>query len=147
MILTVLLMLIPALPSMIYLSSLKEWQELVNDYRKKNKEDWTEQEEQFITNMNDYLSNQKAKLPNVDQILCCSDIIESMFGKYKNKGGVKIITEDDLKIAAYSEDKNIFQIKQAMEHVKIADVLNWKKNNTTISKLALLKRIKKKSAA
>ena len=128
-------------------TSLKEWQELVNDYRKKNKEDWTEQEEQFITNINDYLSNQKAKLPNVDQILCCSDIIESMFGKYKNKGGVKIITEDVLKIAAYSEDKNIFQIKQAMEHVKIADVLNWKKNNTTISKLALLKRIKKKSAA
>jgi len=127
--------------------SLVQWEKFVKIHRKKNKKDWTEQEEQFITAMNNYINDQKAKLPNANQILCCSDIIESMFGKYKNKGGIKMITEDVLKIAAYPKDKNIFEIKQAIEQVKIVDVLNWKKNNTTISKLALLKRNKKKSAA
>jgi hypothetical protein len=128
-------------------TSLAQWEKSIKNHRQKNEKDWTEQEEQFITAMNNYLNDQKAKLPNSNQILCCSDIIESMFGKYKNKGGIKMITEDVLKIAAYPKDKNIFEIKQAIEQVKIVDVLNWKNNNTTISKLALLKRNKKKSAA
>jgi len=133
----------------IQTTSLHQWKKYVNEYRHKNKqqEHWTEQEEKFVENMDKYLKAQKAKLPQRDQILCCSDIIESMFGKYKNKGGIKMITEDVLKIAAYSKGNNIFNVKQAFEKIKIADVLSWKKENTIISKLALLKGNKTKSAA
>ena len=128
-------------------NSLQEWEELVEKYQKEKGKSWTNQEERFTTKMNEYLERQKVSLPEVGQILCCSDIIESYFGKYKNKGGPKIITEDVLKIAAFPKDIKLSDVKQAMEEIKIADILKWKLDNTTISKLALLKRIRKKSAA
>ena len=77
--------------------------------------------------------------------MCCSDIIESTFGKYKNKG-VKIIIDDVLKIAAYSKKSSLGEVARAMQEIKIEDTLEWKQNNTTISKLALLKQ-KRKTAA
>lgn len=104
----------------------------------------------FIDAMNTYLEKQQAKFdnPNHDnQILCCSDIIESSFGKYKNKGGAKIMTEDVLNIAAYPEQKDKEQIKLAMQSIKIVQIQDWKKQNTTVSKLAQLKKFKAKSAA
>jgi len=124
------------------------WNRLIDQYRKEKP--LSGRVEIFLQKMNDYLDRQQASLPNVEQIICCSDIIESMFGKYKNKGGAKIITDDVLKIAAFPEDIQQAQVMKAMQQVKTREVLNWKKNNTTVSKLALLKKNKKnkkKSAA
>ena len=128
-------------------NSMKQWDKLVGQYRRASNNGLPEKVEQFIKGMNQYLTAQKSKFDGDLQILCCSDIIESTFGKYKNKGGAKIITEDVLKIAAYPERKELGDVKEAMQSVKIIDILDWKKKNTTVSKLALIKRQKKKSAA
>jgi len=128
-------------------NSTKQWKKLVVEYRKKRNNELAEQVEQFIRRMNQYLEVQKLNFDSNFQILCCSDIIESTFGKYKNKGGAKIITDDVLKIAAYPHKKDLVDVKIAMENIKIIDLLEWKNKNTVLSKLALLKRKKKKNAA
>lgn len=131
----------------IQVNSENEWSDLVQEYREKRNHELSEKVERFITGMNQYVANQKTKFDTSSQILCCSDIIESTFGKYKNKGGAKIITDDVLKIAAYPEKKELVDVKKAMQNIKILDLKNWKKKNTTVSKLALIKRKKRKSAA
>jgi len=42
-------------------------------------------------------------MANGHQLLCCSEIIESIFGRYKNKGGMKAISADVLSIALYNQ--------------------------------------------
>jgi hypothetical protein len=125
-------------------NSLTQWERKVEQY--KEQEQCSEKAQQFIRKMNDYLARQKATLPQQTQILCCSDIIESTFGKYKNKG-TKIITDDVLKIAGYSKKSTLEQVSLALQKVNMAAILKWKQENTSISKLALLKRAKKKVAA
>lgn len=127
--------------------SLKQWRKQVKAYRRDNQDNWTHQEERFLVAMDKYLQDQQQKQPDLERILCCSDIIESMFGKYKNKAGVKMITDDALKIVAFPKRKSMSQVKQALEEVKTANLYEWKKKNTTVSKLAILKRDRLKSAA
>lgn len=132
-------------------NSINEWENVVKKYRLENDNESSEKAELFIKGLNKYLDTQKSKFDTQTQILCCSDIIESTFGKYKNKGGAKIITDDVLKIAAYPEKKELKDVKNAMQAIKIIDLQEWKKKNTIVSKLALIKKnrkkIKKKSAA
>ena len=124
-------------------NSLKEWGLKVQKY--KSNESLCDKGLQFIKKMNSYLDKQKETMPQEKQILCCSDIIESTFGKYKNKR-VKMITDDVLKIAGYSNQITLEGVQKAMQGMKTVDVIKWKEKNTTVSKLALLKR-KRKSAA
>jgi len=126
-------------------NSRREWDVFVEKYSSENL--LSDKAEQFIAQMDRYLDQQQTKLGSQMQILCCSDIIESMFGKYKNKGGMKMITDDVLKIAAYPEEKKLKDVQQAMQQIKIVDILQWKKQNTTVSKLSLIKRAKLKSTA
>jgi len=81
-------------------------------------------------------------------IICCSDIIESYFGKYKNqlaKTGSKLITDSCLAIANFNQNFEKEEIKKAMEEVKIVDLKNWRKGNLPRSllqeKRALLKSV------
>lgn len=131
----------------IQVNSLKRWKEKVSKYQERGKNELSKRVEDFIESMNDYLERQQMKFDTKAQILCCSDVIESMFGKYKNKGGAKIITDDVLKIAGYSQRKDLGDIRMAIQNIKIRDIIRWKKENTILSKLALMKRMKKKSAA
>lgn len=125
----------------IQVTSQKEWQKWVQNY--KGVHHLCKRSLLLIEKLNDYLEKQIAKFDTNTQILCCSDIIESMFGKYKNKGGAKIITDDILKIAAYPKKPNQETIKKCMENVKLKIVKQWKKDNTITSKIALRKRAKK----
>ena len=124
--------------------SIAQWKILVKEYKEDRNNQIEEKIELFISQMNNYLNDQCVKLNTTTQILCCSDIIESTFGKYKNKGGMKIITDDALYIAAYPEKKELADVKKAMQSIKIVELLKWKKKNTTVSKLALIKRRKNK---
>jgi len=64
-------------------------------------------------------------------VICCSDIIESIFGKYKYqlKQGANIITDNCLTIANFSETFSEEEVKNAMEKVKIVDLQEWKNKN------------------
>ena len=120
--------------------SLKLWEDEMKLYKKEEK--LSHKSKQFISGLNKYLKIQTETLPDIDQILCCSDVIESMFGKYKNKL-MKIMTDDVLQITAYTKKITLEEVENAMLSINTNAVLEWKKNNTTESKFALLSKKRK----
>ena len=101
----------------------------------------------FKNTMDEYLHQTWLSLSQHDQILCCSDVIESMFGKYKNKAGAQMISADILKIAAYTQKMDIDQIREAMTSTSNLDVREWAKSNTAISLLTLKRKFAKQFLA
>lgn len=85
-----------------------------------------------------YLTRNLNVLTDPKTVICCSDIIESFFGKYKNqlaKSGSKLITDSCLAIANFNQNFKKEEIKKAMEDVKIVDLKNWRQENLPISLL------------
>ena len=103
--------------------------------------------QKYLQVMNDYVANLIAEFGDECQILCCSDVIESIFGKYKNKGGCKIITDDALNIASYPEKITKEDVLLAMGTKHIKSILEWKHENTTRSMLKQKRELLKKMAA
>jgi hypothetical protein len=72
-------------------------------------------------------------------ILGCSDIIESIFGKYKNFSGkspMKEIGRAVLTIPAFTSTIDYKQVKMAMEAISAKDVIEWQKKNIGTSLFA-----------
>lgn len=79
-----------------------------------------------------YLEAQQVLLTDYETMICCSDIIESYFGKFKynqtrnpNKG----ITVGCLDLVNYGQKINRNELKTAMESAKIVDLKNWREEN------------------
>jgi hypothetical protein len=83
----------------------------------------------------DYLENHQNKIVPEQNYLCCSDIIESIFGTYKQSiaNGSQNITELVLALAALGKNFKPPEIKKSMEAVKVKDIQQWKEKNTTPS--------------
>ncbi|MCK5493784.1 MAG: hypothetical protein KAJ14_11805 [Candidatus Omnitrophica bacterium] len=76
--------------------------------------------------------DQHLKLIKRKSILCCSDIIESAFGKYKNyisHNPLACVTNLILCIAAFTSKFELNEIKQCMEEYTINDVKEWTMKN------------------
>lgn len=74
------------------------------------------------------------------KLLCTSNIIESMFGKYKMFAGSNTmggITDISLSIPALTSHIDIDEIKKIMENVNVEKVKNWTDEKIGVS---LLKR-------
>ena len=70
-------------------------------------------------------------LPEINNILCTSDILESAFGKYKNyvnKNPMAGITNLVLSIAAFTSNLDKREIKAAFESVRTLDIKLWTEN-------------------
>lgn len=86
----------------------------------------------FIRNIKDYLENLSQKSTQLGQkhILCSSDIIESFFGKFKQKinpNSRSGLTEFIFTMANFSGNFTQSEIKNALENVKIKDLKQVKK--------------------
>lgn len=84
----------------------------------------------------DYLERNKMKLPDLEKIICSSDIIESTFGKFKyntSKSPNGAITEGCLSVANYGKYFEINEIKNAMEETRIVDIKKWRAENLPVS--------------
>ena len=95
----------------------------------------------FQARAKEYLMTHKSLLKKDQTFLCCSDIIESTFGRYKqmiakNQGS---ITELVLTLSALGKPLYHQKIKIAMEEVKVEHIKLWKQENTTLS-LSKIKR-------
>ncbi len=75
-----------------------------------------------------YLQSTRSGQTQNNNIICCSDIIESYFGKYKLKAGQRI-SQQCLRIPNYARQQNQTEIKMAMEQVKVFDLLTWREQN------------------
>lgn len=89
-----------------------------------------------------YLNIHQCRIEQNQTYLCCSDIIESIFGTYKQTiaHGSDSITELVLALAGLGKNFNPLDIKNAMEAIKVKDIAQWKQENTTPS-LAKNKRV------
>ena len=75
-------------------------------------------------------------LPNTDTILFSSDILESIFGKYKNRvseNPMASITSLMLIIAAFTSNLTEESVKQSIENVKMTDIKKWSQKNIGVS--------------
>lgn len=84
----------------------------------------------------DYLEKYSIEIQGIQCLICCSDIIESTFGKYKRSllfSTKKQINDTCLFIANYQGNFSLQEIKLAMEQVQIVDLAKWKKENTVVS--------------
>ncbi len=90
----------------------------------------------FRNNLVPKLKSQLDLLSETEIILCSSDILESTFGKYKNRVSGNLmasVTVLILMIAAYSSNLTEVDIKESMENVKISDIKEWGKDKIGIS--------------
>jgi len=87
-----------------------------------------------------YFSQTLGSAAQKTPILCCSDILESCFGKYKNylQGNPMVgITNLSLSIAAFTGQINANESQKAFEATRVAQVTEWSHihiGRTTLSK-------------
>ena len=98
-----------------------------------------EKTQMFIKKAVIYLEDltQKMIQTKQDHIICSSDIIESFFGKFKQKGNAKghqKLTEFVFTIANFSNNFNTNDIKQALEFSKVKDFKSLIKDNNKTTK-------------
>lgn len=97
---------------------------------------------QFIL---DYLEeNMKVKSKRSETILCCSDIIETTFGKYKNELGknpMSGITDLVLIIPAFTSTLSADGVNAAIDSCSVKDIEEWKRNNLCNSLLSKRKAV------
>jgi hypothetical protein len=66
--------------------------------------------------------------------ICCSDIIESYFGKFKQKiKGTQSITEIVLTMCTWNKEITETEIEKAFASTKLKNIAEWKNENTTES--------------
>ena len=75
------------------------------------------------------------------RLLCCTDIIESTFGRYKNKGGTPTISADVLAIPLYSVDIDPVFVRQALLETPYSLVHEWEQLRTCENRYAQLRRM------
>lgn len=80
----------------------------------------------------DYLDENSQLLTDYQRLICCSDIIESIFGKFKNnqkRNPEKGITIGCLDLVNYGQKIDTVTLKKAMEETKIIDLKKWRDDN------------------
>lgn len=85
---------------------------------------------QFRARMVDYLNSETVKIPEGQTLLATSDIIESIFGKYKlfsSERSFKEIGKMILTIPLFTTKFSTQRIKQALETIRSSDVEAWAK--------------------
>lgn len=83
----------------------------------------------FKRGVRDYL---KDNLKEDQQLLCSSDIIESIFGKFKNRMSKNKLSGFGLScltLANMTEEFTLEETKTAMQVIRMADLEKWKKEN------------------
>lgn len=101
----------------------------------------TSQANRFIDSVESYFTHHAKLYQGYSQLLCCSDIIESTFGHYKNKGGMKAISADVLSIALYNRELTSEFIQAALMGVSCRAVEEWQQQNVCHNRYGLRKRM------
>ena len=92
-----------------------------------------------------YLSEYTNQISHRKEILlCCSDVIESTFGRYKSelsKNPMSGITDLVLLIPALTSSLSADAVRAAIDNCRVKDIEVWKKNNLCNSLLAKRKMV------
>ena len=114
--------------------SLKDHRKLKEMIRQKRKEskNMSSQSETFLTDIEQYLRFLKERLPIAPTLCCCSDIIESTFGKMKYRTSPNTpfgLGEFAFSLVSLGKPIDKKEVKKAMENTTEQTVSNWKTDN------------------
>jgi len=105
----------------------------------------------FKKQMIEYLNKNTVHITKYkEKLLCCSDVIESTFGKYKNelsKNPMCGITDLVLIIPAFTAKLTPDWVKEAIDSCTVKDIQDWNKENLCASLLAKRKTVYKNKVA
>lgn len=100
---------------------------------------------QFREHMIKYLNeNIQQVSKRKEKLLCCSDIVETTFGKYKNELGknpMSGITDLVLIIPAFTSKLTAKEVKKAIDGCSVKDITDWKEKNLCNTLMARRKAI------
>jgi hypothetical protein len=85
----------------------------------------------FSEKIKQYFKDSLDLLPNIKNILCSSDILESAFGKYKNyisNNPMAGVTNLALCLVAFTASFENQEIIEALENTPIQKIIDWSKN-------------------
>lgn len=88
--------------------------------------------EWFRSQVEQYLKTNLEKVPKGQTYICCSDVIESFFGKFKHQlktTSLQGITQSCLNIANYPAKFDTDKVKIVMEQVTVRDIYKWRNEN------------------
>ncbi len=77
----------------------------------------------------EWIQTNNKQLSEYENLICCSDIIESFFGKFKHeqtKNPNKGITVGCLNMVNFGKKNNRKEVKKAIEEVRIVDLEEWR---------------------
>lgn len=98
----------------------------------------------FCDKLKEYLLYLLEKSADREWIYCCSDVIESWFGKYKSlcsNQPAAGITDSVLSMAVVGKQPDPELVKQALSQIKMKDLQEWKRENTAETLQAIRNRI------
>lgn len=119
--------------------SIQLWEDKIAQFAKQNI--LTKQAKAFIEEMRKYFEKHQSLIDKYKNLLCCSDIIEATFGKYKNKGGTKIISADILSIALYDRQISTQFVYDALTTIHQKDSIQWAKKHTCDNRFSIMRRM------
>lgn len=100
--------------------------------------------ELVLNGLDCYMAAHRDLIAKHGRLLCCSDILESTFGRYKNKGGVKAISADVLKIPLYHVEITPQFVRQALSSVSYQEVHDWETENTSPTRYGQLRALRER---
>lgn len=99
--------------------------------------------EKIVNTVNDYFDHHEHLLVKYGRLICCSDIIESVFGRYKNKGGMKVISADVLHIPLYTQTIDVDFVVKGLGRVTQQMIREWHYDCTCDNRFSILHRLRK----
>lgn len=121
--------------------SQQHWEAQVAQYAKTNT--LTAEAKVFLNAVRQYFADHLALMGHHEHLLCCSDVIESTFGRYKNKGGMQVISADVLSMALYNQQFTNSFVEKALSTVHQKDIEQWKQHYTCHNRYSILRRMDK----
>jgi len=115
------------------------WMDYVNSCRQKPER--APEVDTLLDTITAYFNNHAELIDRHGRLLCCTDIIESTFGRYKNKGGTPTISADVLAIPLYSVEIAPEFVKQALLQTPYKVVHEWEQLRTCENRYAQLRRM------
>ena len=92
-----------------------------------------------------YFADHKPLLNRHDRLLSCSDVIETAFGHYKNKGGMKVISSDVLYLPLLAHSIDLKFIHHGLGTVTQEMVNTWHERHTCDNRYSILRRMRQNS--
>ena len=118
----------------------QRWLQSLAEYEKTNS--LTPRCQQLVGLIAEYFADHLPLVGKRDYLLCCSDIIESTFGHYKNKGGMKVISSDVLYLPLLAKPITLEYVVKGLSRTSQKAVDRWHCQNTCLTRYSRLRALK-----